>query len=71
MSISVEFPNTKPREPSQGSAGLRTHIGGACTTVSALMEASKAIHNEGFRRKALSRYRQKRNITITNKNKLK
>lgn len=43
MSISVEFPNTKPREPSQGSAGLRTHIGGACTTVSALMEASKAI----------------------------
>ena len=53
MSISVEFPNTKPREPSQGSAGLRTHIGGACTTVSALMEASKAIHNEGFVKKSI------------------
>lgn len=51
MSISVEFPNTKPREPSKGSAGLRTHIGGVCTTVSSLMEASKAIHNTGFVKK--------------------
>lgn len=53
MSISVEFPNTKPREPSEGSAGLRTHIGGACTTVSSLMEASKAINNQCFVRKSI------------------
>lgn len=51
MSISVEFPNSKPREPSKGSAGLQTQLCGFCTTVSSLMEASKAIHNKGFVKK--------------------
>lgn len=51
MSISVEFSNTKARAPSKGSAGLPTQLGGACTTVSALMEASKAIGNESYMQK--------------------
>lgn len=45
MSISVEFPPLRDAEPAKGTAGLRTHIGGQCTTVSALMEAGKATGN--------------------------
>ena len=48
MGISVEF--SKPRDPTpgKGSAGMPTQLGGCCTTVSALMEANKAIGNAGF-----------------------
>lgn len=49
----VEFPNVKPREPSQGSAKLQTHLGGICTTVSSLKEASKAIQNNGLVKKSI------------------
>ena len=46
MSIKVEFPPaTKAVEPAKGTAGLRTHLGGVCTTVSSLVEAGKATNN--------------------------
>ena len=45
MSISVEFPTPKSAMPSKGTAGLNTRLGGACTTVSMLMEADKANGN--------------------------
>lgn len=41
MSISAEFPAQRSTEPSSGTAGLRTRIGGSATTVSALMGADK------------------------------
>lgn len=37
--IEVEFPVRKSAEPAKGTAGLTTHIGGVCTTVSVLREA--------------------------------
>ena len=43
--ISVEFSTPKKVEPSKGTAGLKTQLGGSCTTVSAVMEASKATGN--------------------------
>lgn len=46
MSVEVTFPETKATEPSKGTAGLPSRVGGMPTTVSALMEASKAIGNE-------------------------
>ena len=45
MSMRVEFPEPKPVSPSKGTAGLRSHLGGCCTTVSTLMEAGKATGN--------------------------
>ncbi|MCQ2219996.1 MAG: hypothetical protein MJZ12_01310 [Prevotella sp.] len=48
MSAKVEFPNQPVRSPSKGSAGLSTHAGGCCTTVSALMEYSKASGNKSL-----------------------
>lgn len=46
MSVKVEFPPQSVRSPSKGTAGLSTHIGGCCTTVSALMEYSKTCGNK-------------------------
>lgn len=48
MSIEVTFSEPKDKTPASGTAGLRTQMGGACATVSALMEASKAIGNEAM-----------------------
>ncbi len=48
MSISVEFPTPKVRAPAKGTAGLQTHIGGVCTTVSAIKEACKATGNNSL-----------------------
>ena len=45
MSISVEFPTSKDIALSKGTAGLHSHLGGCCTTVSVLMEAGKSIGN--------------------------
>ena len=54
MSIRVEFPEQrKPIEPSKGSAGLQTRLGGCCTTVSALREAGKSIENANYVKKAI------------------
>ena len=49
MAISVTFPNP-PQDftPAKGTAGLRTQLGGACTTVTALREAGKAIGNAEY-----------------------
>lgn len=41
MSISVEFPAQRSAEPASGTAGLRSHLGGSATTVSALMGEGK------------------------------
>lgn len=52
MSMRVEFPEQpKAVEPSKGSAGLKTQLGGRCTTVSALQEAGKAIGNANYVKK--------------------
>lgn len=51
--MKVEFPEPKVMEPAKGSAGLRTHIGGAQTTVSCLMEAGKATGNSGLVKKSI------------------
>ena len=52
MSVSVEFPEQpKATVPSKGSAGLSTQLGGHCTTVSLLKEASKAIGNASYVKK--------------------
>lgn len=40
MSISVTFPERKEVEASKGTAGLKTRLGGICTTVSTLCRAS-------------------------------
>lgn len=48
MSISVVFAEKRKYEPSQGTAGLKTQLGGAGTTVSILKEASKATGNESL-----------------------
>lgn len=48
MSIEVTFAEPKDKTPAKGTAGMQTQMGGAATTVSALMEASEAIGNEGF-----------------------
>lgn len=54
MSITVEFPEPRLRaSPAKGTAGLQTHIGGVCTTVSAIKEASKAIGNESLVKKSI------------------
>lgn len=53
MSMKVEFPEPKVRAPSKGTAGLQTHIGGVCSTVSAIKEASKAIGNESLVKKSI------------------
>lgn len=49
--ISVEFSTPKKVEPSKGTAGLKTQLGGSCTTVSAVMEASKATGNPNLVKK--------------------
>lgn len=53
MSISVKFPPPKNVEPSKGTAGLKTLIGGSCTTVSTLMEAGKATENASLVKKSI------------------
>ena len=53
MSIIVEFPEPKDVVPSQGTAGLKTHVPGCCTTVSTLMEASKATGNPSLIKKSI------------------
>lgn len=45
MAISVEFSTTKDAVPAKGSAGLTTQMCGSCTTVSGIMEGSKATGN--------------------------
>ena len=48
----VEFPDPpKAIEPAKGTAGLKTQLGGSCTTVSALMEAGKATGNPNLIKK--------------------
>lgn len=49
MSIRVEFPQQKSTEIAKGTAGLQTHMGGCCTTVSALSVAG----NRGLIKKSL------------------
>lgn len=53
MGISVEFSKPKDATPGKGSAGLQSQMGGFCTTVSAIMEASKAIENESLVKKSI------------------
>ena len=53
MSITVELSKPKDATPAKGSAGLHTQVGGAATTVSGLMEASRAIGNAGLVKKAI------------------
>ena len=58
MSVSVEFPplgqNGEPHcTMAKGTAGLRTHIGGMQTTVSALMNAGKATGNTRLIKKSI------------------
>lgn len=52
MAIRVEFSQPKKSKPGKGSAGLPTQIGGVPTTVSGIMEASKAIGNNSYVKKA-------------------
>lgn len=48
----VEFPEPpKAIEPAKGTAGLKTQLGGSCTTVSVLMEAGKATGNPNLIKK--------------------
>jgi len=51
MSISVEFPQSKKVVPSKGTAGLTSHLGGCCKTVSTLMEVGKSIDNASIIKK--------------------
>lgn len=51
MSISVEFPERKSVVPTLGTAGLRSQLGGCCTTVSALIEAGKSTGNASLVKK--------------------
>lgn len=51
MAISVEFPEPREVVPAKGSAGLTTHYGGAPTTVSGIIQASKCTGNPGFVKK--------------------
>ncbi len=44
MSVKVTFPEPKPMQVAKGTAGLHTLLGGCCTTVSALREASTATN---------------------------
>ena len=53
MSISVEFPQPKEVVPSKGTAGLRTHLGGCCTTVSIIKEAGKSTGNKSLVKKEI------------------
>lgn len=53
MGISVEFSKPKDATPGKGTAGMQSQMGGCCTTVSAIMEASKAIENESLVKKSI------------------
>lgn len=53
MSIEVTFSRPKDMRPTRGTAGLRSQVGGCSTTVSAMMEASKATVNESLVKKAV------------------
>ena len=43
--MSVQLSTGRDATPAKGSAGLCTQMGGVCTTVSALREASSATGN--------------------------
>ena len=51
MSVSVVFPTPREWTPAKGTAGLQTHLGGAPTTVSALMEAGRETGNASLVKK--------------------
>jgi hypothetical protein len=51
MSIEVEFSEPKDHAPSRGTAGLQSQSQGHPTTVSGLMNATKAIGNEALIKK--------------------
>jgi hypothetical protein len=53
MAISVEFPEPRDVVPAKGSAGLTTQYGGAPTTVSCIIQASKGAGNPGLVKKHL------------------
>lgn len=53
MSIHVTLSAKVDATPARGTAGLQTQIGGAPTTVSGLMEASKATGNAGLVKKSI------------------
>ena len=53
MSIRVTLPTPKEAKPSKGTAGLNTQVGGAPTTVSGIMEASKATGNAKLIKKSI------------------
>ena len=53
MSITARLSTPKDATPTKGTAGMPTQVGGAPTTVSALMEAGKAIGNDNYMRKKI------------------
>jgi hypothetical protein len=53
MSVEVEFSTPRDATPAKGTAGLRTQMGGACTTVSALRDAGKATGNDKLVKKSI------------------